>query len=211
MSMPEVDPSKVVAVFEQLLGPRLGRWTATLLLAAASLFGLVWCFEAIWKHGGKELFDALRGVSLPGLPSFTGNDAPALASVFLFILIVYGAIVVAILYFLGRRLFKRSVSQSAVDRLAELRNEGIDTVYAKPVMDASELTAWLATKKAWEEKVRNHVRDHFPKSDYLYASHLGAVKEYFSIGALNQEHLKELYFVIRQLEIVEELLNSYRH
>ncbi len=210
MQMQEIDPSKVVAVFEYLLGPRLGKLTATLLLASGSLFILFWCFEAIWEHGGKNLFDALRGVSIPGLPTLTSSDAPALVSVFVFILVLYGAIVVAILYFLGRRLFKKSVSQSALDRLAEIRNEGIDTVYATTPSSEEIFQSWKIVKSNWEKKLREHVKKNFPRADYLFVSHLGVVPVQNNLNVFSVDHWRELNFVVRQLEIVEQVLNSYR-
>ncbi len=209
--MPDIDPSKWVRMFEELFGPRLGRWMATLLLALGALAALLWLFDVIWKYGGKPVAEALSGISFPTASGlFTATNAPALAATFMFILVIYGAIVVAILYFLGRKLFKKNVSQSALDKLAEIRNEGIDTLYA--VLPSSEeiFRQWKIVKGNWEKKLREHVKKNFPKSDYLFVSHLGVVPVHNNLDLFSVEHWRELNFVIRQLEMVEQLLNSYR-
>lgn len=209
--MPDVDPSKVVKVFEDLFGQRFGRWAATLLLAAVSLALLLWSFDLIWKNGGRAVFEAFGGISFPNPAGFFRDpNAAALTSAFMFILVLYGTIVVAILYFLGRTLFKKNVPQSAIDKLAELRNEGIDTVYAARIEDESHLKTWKQTKSDWEQKLRDHIEKSFPRADYLYASHLGVVPFQNNLNAFNGEHLRELCFVVRQMDIVEQILNSYR-
>lgn len=211
MAIPEIDPSKVVKVFEYLFGPRLGRLVATLLLAATSLFILFWCFAGIWAHGGQALYTALTGISMPSAPDFLKSaNVEALVSAFMLILVLYSAMIVAILYFLGRRLFKKNVSQSAVDRLAEIRNEGIDTVYAVTIKDETHLETWKKTKQEWMERLRAHIKNNFPRADYLYASHLGVVPMQNNLNAFNNAHLLELCFVVRQMEIVERILDSYR-
>lgn len=209
--MAEMDPSKVVRVFEDLFGRTLGRLVATLLLAAATLFLVLWCFSGIWQYGGKAVFEAFGGISLPKPEGFfTADNFAALTSAFILILVLYGAIVVAILYFLGRALFKRNVPQSAIDRLAELRNEGIDTVYAVAIKDDTHFRAWKQTKDQWMQKLRDHIEVTFPRADYLFASHLGVVPFQNNLYAYNGDHLRELCFVVRQMDIVEQILNSYR-
>jgi hypothetical protein len=210
-TMAEMDPSKVVKVFEDLFGRRFGRLVATLLLAAVTLFLLFWCFDGIWKHGGNAVFEAFGGLSFPRPEGFfTADNAPALASAFILILVLYGSIVVAILYFLGRALFKKHVPQAVADTLAELRNEGIDTVYAVPINDDAHFLRWKQTKDKWMKKLRDHIEKTFPRADYLFASHLGVVPLQNNLAAYNGEHLRELCFVVRQMDIVEQILNSYR-
>jgi hypothetical protein len=211
IDMPEIDPSKVVQVFEYLLGPRLGRLIATLLLAAIVLFILFWCFSGVWEHGGRDIYVALNGISLPHAPDILkSNNVEASISALMLILVLYSAIIVAILYFLGKKLFKKNVSQSALDTLAELRNEGIDTVYAVKISSQQEFDNWKLKKQAWEEKLRTYIKNNFPKADYLYASHLGVVPFQNFMNAFNDEHLREVCFVIRQMDIIEQILNNYR-
>ena len=209
--MAEMDPSKVVKVFEDLFGRKVGRLIATLLLAALTLFLFLWCFDGIWEHGGKAVFEAFGGISLPRSEGFfTADNFAALTSAFILILVLYGTIVVAILYFLGRMLFKKNVPQSAIDRLAELRNEGIDTVYAVQIKDDSHFQSWKQTKDQWMKRLRDHIERTFPRADYLFASHLGVVPFQNNMNAYNGDHLRELCFVVRQMDIVEQILNSYR-
>ena len=203
--MADIDPSKVVAVFEYLLGPRLGKVTATAVLSSISLFILFWCFSGIWEHGGKQILGSLRWFGMPAI-----NEGAASVATFLLILIFYGVVMVAILFFIGERLFRKSVSQFALDELAALRNEGIETVYTVRVSNEQEFTNWKSTKADWEKKLRAHIENNFPKADYLLASHLGVVPLQHMEIALNTEHLRELCYVMRQLEIIEQMITSYR-
>lgn len=54
--------SKVVAVFEYLLGPRLGKGAATLVLASGSLALVFWSFSIVWEYGGKQILDLFRSL-----------------------------------------------------------------------------------------------------------------------------------------------------
>ncbi len=208
--MPEIDPSKVVKMFENLLGSRFGRIVATLLLTAAVLFAFIWLFNQIWVLAGRPIVEALGGIPLPSGSMFAGQNIQEIAATFMLLLTLYGVVAVALLYFLGRSLFKKNVSQSALDKLAKLRNEGIDTVYAVKISSEQEFAAWKRTKEEWEKKLRGHIEKNFPKADYLFASHLGVVPMHQINIAFNNEHLRELCFVIRQIDIVEQILNSYR-
>jgi glucan phosphoethanolaminetransferase (alkaline phosphatase superfamily) len=183
--MADIDPSKVVAVFEYLLGPRLGKVTATAVLTSISLFILFWCFSGIWENGGRQLLDSLLGLGIPAI-----NEGAASVATFLLILIFYGVVMVAILFFVGERLFRKSVSQFALDGLAALRNEGLDTVYSVRVSNKEELESWKRTKSDWEHKVRAYIQKNFPKADYLFASHMGPVALQ-QVNAFDPERLRE--------------------
>jgi len=206
--MPDVDPSKVVAVFENLLGPKLGRFVITSLLVVAVLFSFFWLSKGIWTNGGKEIFEGIP--SMVPLEDTNLANVQTTASTFLIFLNLYGIAFAAILYFLGRRLFRKNVSQAALDKLAELRNKGIDTAYAVSVKNGSELTDWIKKKEEWMNEIRRHVKNNFPQADYLFVSHLGVVGIRNVDLAFNDIHRRELCFVVRQLEIVEQILNSYR-
>ncbi len=104
----------------------------------------------------------------------------------------------------------RKPTQGALDRLAELRNEGIDTVYAPKVKNEQDFEKWKRTKQDWESRIRGFIEQNFPRADYLFASDLGVVHLQGIEQAFNEEHLRELCFVIRQIDIVEQILNSYR-
>ena len=172
-----------------------------ILAAALGLLAIIWKLAA--KHV-YEFFTSLSGKNI--IPTTIESAIPTLV-VFL---VVFGAIVVLVLYFFGKQLFKKNVSQTALDRLAELRNEGIDTVYAVLITSEKDFQKWKETKRDWETRLREYIKNNFPRADYLYASHLGIVPLFQMETAFNNEHLRELCFVSRQMDIVEQILNSYR-
>jgi hypothetical protein len=104
----------------------------------------------------------------------------------------------------------RKPTQTALDKLAELRNEGIDTVYAVRVSNEQDFKNWKRIKQEWEIRIRGFIEQNFPRADYLFASHLGVVHLRPIEQAFNEEHLRELSFVIRQMDIIEQILTSYR-
>lgn len=207
--MGDLDPFKVVAVFENLFGPKLGRIVATLLLAAACLWGVFFFGDGIWEHGGKTLFDKLAAISLPSVGVTLDNIESVIATI-LFILVIYSSILLFILVFFSTKIFKKTVSQTAIDGLALLRKEGINTVYAVVITDKEGFQKWNQTKQEWETRLREHLEKNFPKADFLFASELGVV-DFRSVNlAFSEEHQRELCYVIRQLDIIEQILNSYR-
>lgn len=205
------DPLKILAVFEALFGPKLGRLIATLLLALITLFAFLWLGYGCWEYGGKQLYAALSpaALSLPSIESVL-TDVQAAVLTMMFMLIVYAAILLAVLFVLVKKVFAKGVPQHALDQLLQLRNEGINTVYAVRIMNQADLDRWKIVKRVWETKLRNFIERNFPKSDYLFASALGVVPFQVIAGAFNEEHGRELSFVVRQLELVEQIANSYR-
>jgi len=172
------------------------------LIAAATLF-----IKIIWDFAIKHIFKYFTSLFDKNiLPSTIEAAIPTLV-VFL---VIFGTILVLILYFFGKQLFKKNVSQLALDGLAELRNEGIDKVYAIIITNEEDFQKWKEMKKDWVTRIREYVKNNFPKADYLYASHLGVITRFQMETAFNNEHLRELWFVIRQMDIIEQILNSYR-
>jgi len=184
-------------------GKRIFLTVFSLFVFAAALGFLKIIWELAIKHI-FEFFTSLSGKNI--VPSTIESAIPTLV-VFL---VIFGTIVVLVLYFFGKQLFKKNVSQLALDGLAELRNEGIDTVYAIIITNKQDFQKWKATKKDWQTRLREYVKRNFPKADYLYASHLGIVPLFQMETAFNNEHLRELCFVSRQMDIIEQILNSYR-
>ena len=187
--------------------PKHGKRVFLILFSLFILAAAVGFVAIIWEFAAKYVFEFFSSISGKSIIPATIESAIPTLVVFL---VVFGTIVVVILYFFGKQLFKKNVSQIALDRLAELRNEGIDTVYAVRISNDSDFQKWKQTKTNWETKLREHVKGSFPKADYLYASHLGIVPLVQMETAFNKEHLRELCFVSRQMDIVEQILNSSR-
>jgi hypothetical protein len=184
-------------------GKRIFLVVFSLFIFAAALGFLA----IIWELLGKHLFEFFASLSwINVVPTSIDSAIPTLVV----LLVVFGTIVVLVLYLFGRQLFKRNVSQTALDRLAELRNEGIDTVYAVLITSETDFQKWKDTKRDWETRLREYIKNNFPRADYLYASHLGIVPLFKMETAFNNEHLRELCFVSRQMDIIEQILNSYR-
>lgn len=187
---------KVVAMIEE----RFGRRSTTGLMFLIGLAIASYCLYAIFHY----LVLPVHGFLSPYL------QAPQItvATVFYVTAFIAAAIVLFPLAFAF--LSRRKVSQSALDRLSELREEGINTVYAAPVRNEVEFNDWKIKKTEWENKIRGHIKDRFPKSDYVFARNLGSVPLQNNLAALNPEHTWQLSYVVRQLDIVEQILNSYR-
>ena len=94
-------------------GKRIFLIVFSLFILAAAL-GLL---AIIWKLAAKHVFEFFTSLSGKNIIPTTIESAIPTLVVFL---VVYGAIVVLVLYFFGKQLFKKNVSQTALDRLAEL-------------------------------------------------------------------------------------------
>ncbi len=209
------DPQRWVATLENLFGTFFGRLIATVLVAMACLFVALWLASGIWNYGGKTTFDffdsiIVETITVDNLEIVLGNLQAALAT-FVWFMVIFGIVVVAILYFLSRALFKRAVSQTVLDDLAKLRNEGIDDVYTiRPTSD-SDFDDWKQKYKIWENQILEYIKNHFPKADFLTAQHLGVVHDVrFPSLRYNDEHERLLMFFAKRLEIIEAILMSYR-
>lgn len=203
------------AMLEKYFGQKPAKFITLALLAVGTIALFLFFIGIILENGGRQFYEwsksIIVNISLPGLPASPSVDAMVAAIVVMVVaLIFFGIVFVGILYFFGKGLFKKAVPQLAIDGLAELRNEGIDTVYAVKVSNQQEFDNWKCIKQAWEEKLRTYIKNNFPKADYLYASHLGVVPLQNFMNAYSDEHLREVCFVIRQMDIVEQILNSYR-
>lgn len=187
---------KVVAVIED----RFGRRPTTGLLFLVALAIASYCIYIVFSYLVLPVYGFLS--------KYIQGPEITVATVFYTTAFIAAVIVLFPLAYVF--LSRKKVPQAALARLAELRNEGIDTVYAVHVTNDQQFQEWKRTKQEWEQKLRGYIEKNFPKSDYLFASHLGAVKEHVIGRFFNGEHLNEINFVIRQLEIVEQILNSYR-
>lgn len=203
--MVEVDPPKVVAVLEDLFGPRIGRKMAIFLAALACLALAVFFLWVIWTYGGKDAFEFVKSFSL----GTSIDDVGAAIATLVWAMIAYGVIIVAILYFFGRALFRRSVSQSALDGLAELRSEGVG-LYASRVTDDGELAQWQTNLNNWNERLWDFAKANFPKADYLSIKNMGKVQNAHFVQAVNESHNIELMRLARRLDILDQIISSYR-
>ncbi len=187
---------KVVAAIED----RFGRRSTTGLLFLIALAIASYCVYVVFSYLVLPVYGFLS----------TYLHAPEItvATVFYTTAFIAAAIILFPLAYVY--LSRRKVSQSALDKLSELREEGINAVYAAPVRSEIQFSEWKTKKTEWEKKIRNHIKNSFPKSDYLFASSLGAVPLQNNLTAFSNEHTWELSYVVRQLDIVEQILNSYR-
>ena len=80
----------------------------------------------------------------------------------------------------------------------------------KPKTDA-EFGDWEQKYKKWEDRILDHIKQHFPKGDYLTAQHLGVVQDFrFPILIYSDEHERLLMFFAKRLQIVEAILTRCR-
>ena len=206
--MPDIDPSKVLALLEDLLGPRRGRQVATGLASLTCVAVAVFLSWVIWAYGGKVVFDSINDLLSKVV---TGSDLTAAAALLVWVAILYGLAFVAVLYFLGRTLFRRSVSQSALDELARLRNQGIKELYAcaAPKND-DEFKDWKRKYKQWHDRLFSHVKANFPEADYLSLEYLGLLEGRSFSNVYNGEHETLKGHLAKRIEIIEQILAGYR-
>jgi hypothetical protein len=108
-------------------------------------------------------------------------------------------------------MFRRSVSQSALDGLAQLRNEGISELYAtkKPVDDGA-FAQWKSPYQEWTKRLLAFVKADFPQADFLSLEYLGVLEGRAFSGVYNDEHNDLKGHLAKRIEIVEQILASYR-
>ena len=206
-----VDPSKVTGTLESLYGPRAGRLISTVLATLAVLAGAFFLVNVIWNYGGRDILEFFGSIRPPDTAFITLENMEAVVLTLLIIVALFGTVFVAILFFLGRALLKKGVSQRALNELARLRNEGIEKIYNMKVSNSTELTDWIGKRDVWERNVIEHVRKNFPESDYLRLSHLGLVIPTGFPGIeFNSDHQTQLSFFAARVRVIEELLSSYR-
>ena len=207
----EVDPSKAVGILERLFGPKLGRFVAIILVSLACLAFALWLTNVIWTNGGEQAYKFFHDITPPNVSLVTLDNVEAIISTLVLMTALFGTVLVAILYFSGRALFKKSVSQSALDGLARLRSEGINNVYTMKVSNSSDLTEWRRRYKDWEQRVLEHVKRNFPESDLLSLQDLGLVIPIDFPGIqFDADHQTQLSFFAKRVGIIEQLLTSYR-
>ncbi len=187
---------KVVAMIED----RFGRHATTGLLFLIALAIAAYCIYVVFSYLVLPFYDFFA--------KYIQGPEITIVTVFYTTAFIAASIILFPLAYVF--LSRRKISQSALDRLSELRQEGINTIYAVPIKTEDQFKDWKIKKSIWEKKVRDHIKNTFPKADYLFASNLGVVPFQNNVAAFNNEHLLEMCFVIRQMDIVEQILNSYR-
>ena len=204
------DPSKLVAVFEHLFGPKLGRIAAQCLLALAAMAAAIWLVHIMWEYGGKSLYTSL---SFPKIQwqstNFPFDNLLAFILTMMFMLIVYSVVLLGILYLFMRRVFRQSVPQEVLDKLADLRSKAIHEVLNGKVETESDLTAWKVTDDAWREDVLRILKKHFPKSEVLGFERLGIIQPAIFPHQFNNEHSHRLMMFAKRLSILEDIIKSY--
>jgi len=203
------DPSKWVAMLESLFGARAGRAVATALAALGCLALALWLASIILTYGGKttvEFFGTLLHEDIP-----LDNLTAALATL-VWAIILFGIIVVAFLYFFARTLFKRAISQSSLDGIAELRAHGVNTILTFRPTNDTEFAKWMELYEKWESDVKSYLANNFPAADQSSFNNLGIVevRQLDSSFIYNLEHNRKLIFLAKQITILETLLDGYR-
>jgi hypothetical protein len=204
----QIDLHRLVAMLEELFGPRAGRRVAiglaTLACVAAASF-LLW---VTWAYAAKYLLEFLLGLLTQAVSL---NDVSAAVLTLIWAMIVYGAVLVGILYFFGRALLKKAVSQSALDGLARLRNQAISELYSTgPLADEAAFVEWNRKYDEWLKNLLAHVKQNFPEADFLSIEFIGVVPPMKFPWRFSPAHNRLLSHLVRRFEILEGMLASYR-
>jgi hypothetical protein len=204
-SMP--DPEKAVVVVQNLYGAKAGRWIAQGFVALVLLAVSAYCVRVIWENGGKALYESL---SIPrvSLPTF---DLQAAVLTVMVLMIFYSAILLGVLLFFVRRVFRRQIPQAALDELAEARSRAIHEILNAKVKSEEEFDKWKLTNNTWRTEVIEVLRKHFPKAEQLGFERLGVIPPIVMPNVYNNEHAHEMMMFIKRLGIVEDLIKRYAH
>jgi hypothetical protein len=207
-AMPDIDLSKAVAVLTDLFGPRRGRLIAIGLVSLACVAAALFLWWIIWDYGGRAVFAFVSDLLTKAI---TGTDLTAAAATLIWAALIYGLAFVAVLYFLGRALLRRSVPQSVLDELARLRNEGIRELFAasRP-KDDDEFADWKRRYQDWTGRLLNFVKINFPEADFLSLEYLGILEGRGFTNVYNAEHDAMKGHPAKRIEIIEQILASYR-
>ena len=201
----DLDPVKIMSVLDD----RIGRRKVQGLLALGCIAFAAWAIDIIYKKIGKPLYDFLK--DLPPQIITLDNIEAVLLTLFAVVVILGGAIVL-ILYFLVRTLGKQKIPQIALNELARLRADGINSIFTMTPVDDKKFDEWETKYREWEGRVKNHLENYFPEADLLRFSNLGPVERISFERRLvfNQEHQRLMEYLVKQFNILEELLATYR-
>jgi hypothetical protein len=204
------DPEKAVGVVQNLYGPKLGRFIAQAVVALAIAAGTVFLIHVIWEYGGRSLYSSLSipKVHLPDLPT---PDLQAAVLTILVLMIFYSAVLLGVLLYFIRRVFRRQIPQAALDALAESRSRAIHEILNAKVKSEEELGRWKVTNNNWRTEVIGVLQKHFPKAEQLGFERLGVIPPIVMPNVYNNEHAHEMMMFIKRLGIVEDLIKRYAH
>ncbi len=208
------DLFKVVSVFEKLFRPKLGIFLATSLLALAVMFGFFYFGSGIWEYGGNWLYGALTTFIPDGLsPSFGDttslDNISGLIVTLMSLVIMYGAILIFVMFLFYRAIFRRRVPQEAIDMLAEHRSEGIRILNKRPSLEGG-FDLWLQDWQGWRTKVITDLDKYFTRAESLSFQRLGVISEPVLGHAEDDEHQHKLLMLSKQLRILENLIGRYQ-
>jgi lambda repressor-like predicted transcriptional regulator len=97
---------------------------------------------------------------------------------------------------------EHTVSQDAVDRLAELRSDAVHEILNRPVTTDAELSALAGYVERWWREVNSVLEKNFSKAEQLNFTRLGAVPNVIFPHAYNQPHAK----ILREYALQERRL-----
>lgn len=100
------------------------------------------------------------------------------------------------------------ISQESVDKLAELRGEGVQ-IYALSIRSQADLQVWKTNVNEWVSKTKKYLEDHFPKSDALYFTHLGSFQANDVSGSLNKEHNHQRLMLDERLKRLQHIIEKH--
>ena len=104
---------------------------------------------------------------------------------------------------------KVSNKQDAVDRLSDLLDEAIHSIWNRDIDTDAEVIALEADWKDWRERVIKELEANFTYSDVIHFSRLGVVPIRDRVGVFDEEHRRILRLYALEEERLREIIRDH--
>jgi hypothetical protein len=207
--MDAIDPLKFSDLIEKYFGDPFGKIIVRISVLCGFigilLFGITWLIkllETIW-----EIIALIFGVAKGGITL----DNIEIVVIFLVAILTFFIVFSSVMAWLFWSSFRRRVvPQSAIDRLADLRSDGISVLNQQP-RTGEEFAQWRESWKTWVSSVASELRANFTKAEALSFERLGLLRATTSYAmAFDADHSHCLLQLDKQLTILENLISRHQ-
>jgi hypothetical protein len=194
-------------------------------IALAAVIGAgAWFYQRTWDRqqerveSYQQIVDAHNGRFVPDrvtvnthairdeLPTAALPELNVLTAFYVTALIAITALLFPAFQYFVRH---RSVPQSVVDALAELRKTAVDKILNSRVTNPQEFRAWEEEQSAWPQSVIDLLEEHFSKAEVLGFQSLGVIEPATFPHAFNNEHNYKLSKLAKRLSVLEDIIRRH--
>jgi len=202
----EFDPIKLWKLLMDLIGSRPARF-----LAKTSIY-LGWVAFVAWAL--KIIFDiikpAITNISETLAFGITLDNAQTVVMSLLVAVVILAMMIVGGQYLFLRVLRKRVAPQWVIDRVAELRSDGISILNDRPTNERGDLNRWQAKWEKWRKEVADYLGDHFTRAEQLSFERLGLIQELpWGTLPISGPHAHYLNQLAKQIAILDTIIERH--